>query len=378
VRDALVAVAVDPVAAADVLNRLDANDLGLVLAHGTGQRLGTSLAVSLRSAALPVPDWLEVHRFEAATRRARIMNGLGAIAPALDRSRIPWVVLKGPITAASYAAPEQREFIDLDILVPGDRLANVLATLSEVGIDDQNRSWSAYVRFGVAEFPVFVAGAPIDLHWHLIGLGRTRERFTVDIDEILSRRSSTTIGGVDVGRLDAEDHAIHVALHAGLSGATQIGSLRDVHETVRSSDLDWDEFVSRSRRFGAAPIIGHVLDRCNTILGTPVPGEVVSRLAPRSALAMRRWLDRRPHPWGDPGTAAFSGFAVTTARSGFRDSASRATEILGERVVGLAGRTGRWSAYDPDSPLFWNTQHGKTGDMTTYLDFAARQGHSTG
>ena len=188
VRDTLVAVARDPVAAGPRLRLLDPTELDMVLRHGTEQRLGTTLVVSLRSASLPVPAWLETHRFESASRRANIMNGLSNIAPALSEAEIPWAVLKGPVISSSFDSFEQREFADLDILVPGNRLAEVLDVFGDVGIDAQNHNWGAYQRYGVAEFPIFVAGAPIDLHWQVIGLAEMRKRFTVNVGDMLERQ----------------------------------------------------------------------------------------------------------------------------------------------------------------------------------------------
>jgi hypothetical protein len=373
VRGALIAVAQDSVAAGPLLRKLDPADLDIVLRHGTQQRLGTSLVVSLRSASLPVPEWLETHRFEAASRRANIMNGLSNIAPALSEAGIPWVVLKGPVISSSFDSFEQREFADLDILVPGDRLADVLDVFDDVGIDAQNHNWGAYQRYGVAEFPIFVHGAPIDLHWHVIGLAETRRRFTVNVGDMLKRRYKTSIGDIEVYRLDTEDHALHVALHAGLSGAHHIGLLRDVHETVRASNPDWEQLVARCRRFGVAPLVGQVLDRCQHVLGTPVPSGIPEELAPVPALSLRRRLDTRAHPWDVTPETAHSGFIIEASRSGAVNSVQRAAEMLSERVATRFGRSPRWNASDPKGALYWNRHSGGADGMAGYLAFAEQE-----
>jgi hypothetical protein len=370
VRDTLVAVVVDPGDASDRLGSLRATELALVLEHARAQKLGTAAASCLRFASLPVPAWLEAHRFDIATRRATIMSTLAKIAPALSKSGIPWVVLKGPVTAASFESPHLREFGDLDILVPGRSLADVLDVFAGIGVDDQNHNWGPYTRYGVAEFPVFIGGAPIDLHWHLIGLAKTRKRFNIAIDELLSRRQPVSLGGIDCYRLDTEDHLMHVALHAGLSGAGNLGLLRDVHETARSSDIDWEEFMTRSSAEGVGPLAGQVLDRCVTALGTPIPFAVSERMAPSSARALRRWLDGRVLPWTSASDNAFSGFLVSSSRSGISESAARAGEILGERASGLLGNQPRWSAYDPDGRLYWNRSADDPDSFQKYLEYA--------
>jgi hypothetical protein len=370
VRDTLVTLVRDPEAAADQLRSLDASHLEMVLKHAEAQKLGTAIAACLRSASLPVPDWLEAHRFKVASRKATIMGVLAQIAPAMNTSGIPWVVLKGPVTAASFASPHLREFGDLDILVPGRRLAETLEVLSRVGIDAMNQNWDPYVRYGVAEFPVFIGGAPVDLHWHLIGLGRMRKRFSIDINNLLSRRQPVSLGGVDCYRLDFEDHLMHVALHAGLSGAGNLGTLRDIHEIIGSGNIDWDEFVIRSKGGRAGPIVGQVLDRCASVLGTPVPEAVPVLLAPRSALVIRSRIDSRPRSWGNQAENAYSGFVVGAARSGARDTAAVARGMITGKVAMLFAPAPLWSAFDPSGPLFW--QRSTSEGIDRYLSMADR------
>jgi hypothetical protein len=373
IRDLLIAVINDPDAAADQLRSLDATCLEMVLEYGMAQKLSTAIVACLRSASLPVPDWLEAHRFKVAARRAVIEAGLARIAPAMNDSGIPWAVLKGPVTASSFSSPHLREFGDLDILVEGLDLADVLDVFAGVGIDDLNHNWEPYARYGVAEFPVIVGGAPIDLHWHLIGLSSVRQRFTVSIDQILDRRRSVSLGGVDCYRLDAEDHLGHVALHAGLSGAGNLGQLRDVHETVRANEIDWDEFMVRTKLHGVAPLVGHVLDRCVSVLGSPVPTSVIANLTPGSTLVARRWLDGRGHPWGDPSETSYSGLVVSVSRKGVMGTATRAAEMIWERAAGIAGRQPLWSAYDPESPLYWRGGQPGARGFDDYLAYSARE-----
>ena len=371
IRDTLVEVTRDPDAAGATLARVSGEELDAVLRAGVGHRLGSALVTGLQTARLPVPGWLETHRFDVATQRAHLMATLATIAPLLEATGIPWVVLKGPVTASAYERFEEREFADLDILVPGERLADVLAALDDAGVDAVNRNWDAYVRYRVAEFPVGLAGTSIDLHWHIIALDRTRRRFTIRTDELLARRQPVDIGGVACHQLDPEDNAIHLALHAGLAGAYRLGSLRDIHETVRSGDLDWDLVVDRARLGGAGPLVGHVLDRCRIVLGAPVPPEVAERLTPRWGLRCRRWLDAHPLPATGSYEKPYSGFLVATWRTGIISTLGRARELLSDRLATALGRPARWSAYDPEGPLFWQRPSGGEEAYAAYLDLAA-------
>jgi hypothetical protein len=343
-----------------------------VLRFGTKQGLGTCLVACLQAARIPVPEWLETHRFDLTVARATILRTLATIAPVLTAADIPWVVLKGPVIAKSADDPELREFKDLDLLVPGHRLGGALEVLETAGIDAMNRNWGAYLRYAVAEFPVHMLGTPIDLHWHLIGLGMIRKRFQIPIEDLLERRVMTITNQISFPALDAEDALIHVALHAGLSGATRIGWLRDVHLMLNEPALDWTNIVDRSRRYGAASLIGHVLDRCRVTLGSPVPPEVPERLTPRSALLARRAWDGRPPPHRGRPESSFSGFLVATSRAGPIGTAGRAQEILQDHVGRRRGHPPRWSAYDPQGPLYWARESGGASGLERYLEFASK------
>lgn len=372
IREILVAVALDPKQGSDKLALLRPSELTSVLQAGMAQGLGSALVASLHAERIPVPRWLEDHRFNVAMQRDRIMSTLAAIAPALTAAELSWVVLKGPAIAARYEWPKQREFADLDILVPGRCVRTALNALQEVGVDTLNRNWAEYLRYGVAEFPVFMAGTAIDLHWHVIGLEAKRKRFGIRVEEMLDRRKLVELEGIACWQLDPEDSAIHVALHAGLSGACRMGWLRDVDRTVRTDDVDWQVLASRALRYRVAPIVGHVLDRCRQVMGTPVPREVPELLTPRTALHARRWLDRDSLLLSKPAEYAYHGFAVEVSRAGMIPTLGRTRELLRDRLMEIASRAPGWSAYDPHGPLYWNRSTGGPDGLDRYLEYALR------
>jgi Uncharacterised nucleotidyltransferase len=372
VRQALLAVAADAATAAPALTGLAPEEVALVTRVGAAQGLGTTLVAVLRAAGLEVGEELEARRFDAAVRHERIMATLGRVAPALTDAGVPWVVLKGPVIADAFRPPARREFVDLDLLVAGPRLADGLEALRGAAAVTVNRNWEAYLEHAVAEFPVATADTTIDLHWHLIGLGTTRRRFTLPASEILERRRRALVGGVDAYRLDVEDHLLHVALHCGLGGANRLGALRDVHATVSSSPLDWDALVDRASRFGAGPIVGQVLDRSRRLLDTPVDPSVISRMAPPSGLVARALLDRLASDVSPEKLC--SGFPVAVARRGVSNTTGCLLELVRDRVGVATGRAPRWSAHDPSSSLFWLRPTGGRDGLQRYLQMAAGGG----
>ncbi len=370
VRDALIAMVRRPGEAGAVLAGLPPHERDQVLDAAVHHGLGTTVAVACHDARLPVPDRLQAHRFDMANRRAHIMAALAALAPALTAAGIPWAVLKGPVVAGYLPDPSQREFVDLDILVHGDRIAVALDALADAGAGHVNRNWAGPLRHGVAEFPVFIAGMPIDVHWHLVGLRKDRRRFTIPVAAMLERAGPVAWGDVVGHRLDAEDNAIHVALHEGLGGAWRLSGLRDVAAVAGAGDLDMDTVVRRAEDYGAGPVVGQVLDRCREVLDAAVPPQMVARLAPEAALRARRWVDRR---WSRGPEQPFSGIMVSAARRGSAATVAAASGQTLDRIRAAVGRHRHWSAYDPEGPLYWEDGSEDAAAFDAYCRMAAEE-----
>ena len=372
VREAVLAVARDPETAGPTLAALEPDDLASAMRACTNQGLGTACTVSLRRAGVPIPEWLERHRFDMAVQRTRILTLLAKIAPVLDASGIPWAVLKGPVTASSMDRPELREFVDLDILIPGARVADLIAALEAVGIEQMNQNWAAYVKHGVAEFPVQIDGVQIDVHWHLVPLRRTRRQFSIDIDAMLARRRRITFQGVEFPALDPIDHLIHVCVHAGVSGANKGGWLRDV-AAASAAVAEWSALVSRASSYRALPLVAQVLDRVDQQQLRPMP-PIVATKSPR-LVGWRRRRDTNARPSDTHEQRLFSGFPVAVARSSVGASVSATLITVAEHLTSDAGRPPRWSTFDPDSDLYWSNVSSES--LGEYLAYAGRSGSTS-
>ena len=370
VRDALIAIVRRPGEAGTILAGLPPEERDLVLDAAVHHGLGTTVAVACHDARLPVPDLLQAHRFDMANRRAHIMTALGALAPALTAAGIPWAVLQGPVVATYLPEPSQREFVDLDILVDGARIADALDAFGDAGASHVNRNWEGALRHGVAEFPAFVAGIPVDVHWHLVGLRKERRRFAIPVAAMLERARPVAWGSVTGRRLDPEDNAIHVALHEGLGGAWRLSGLRDVAAFAGAGDLDMDTLVRRALDYGAAPVVGQVLDRCREVLDAAVPPQVAGRLAPPAALRARRWVDRR---WSRGPRQPFSGIVVSAARRGSAATIAAASGQTADRILAAMGRERHWSAYDREGPLYWEHGSEDASAFGAYCRMAAEE-----
>lgn len=369
-RQALIDLVRNPQSFANDVLTMDPPDVEAVLQAAALQALGSSAALTLRKAGATVPDWLEAHRLNAAATSMLAMRTLAAIAPVLNEAGVDWAVLKGPVVSAAFDKPEEREFVDLDILVAGGQLETVLEVLGSVGIDDMNKNWEGYLEHGVAEFPVLVLNTAIDLHWHLIALASKRRSFDFDISAMLSRRRAVDIFGHSYPALDPTDHLIHLCVHAGLSGGNRLSWLRDIAATTVKDPPPWDEFIARSRVIGVAPMAGQLLDRTALVLSAPVPEAVRMALVNPSALATRRYADRLHRPLARAKRRLFSGLPVSAARSGFFATALQAMQIAMTITSTRMGFGPSWSAADENGPLYWNRPSGDACVRQRYMDLA--------
>lgn len=196
-----------------------------------------------------------------------VLDGLGTILDGL-----PWVTMKGPVLSEhAHPAPGLRSYNDVDVLVSPAALREVSARLLAAGWSVVDyRDMLCNVQTPGEMHWVSPAGVLVDLHWSLINMSRTRRRFSIVTDDLLSRRVSVPVGLSPTWTLDGADSLTHVCLHAALTGADKMLLLLDADQLARRV-TDWDGVVARARDWGAAPAVGIVLARARALLDTPIP-----------------------------------------------------------------------------------------------------------
>ncbi|MEZ5247560.1 MAG: nucleotidyltransferase family protein [Acidimicrobiales bacterium] len=338
---------VDWVAATAPLDGPDADGfLALVATH----RLQAALHDACDRAGRPVDGRIAQRVADDRVLRLRASGVLDAAAAAFDERAIPWVAFKGPVVASMLPRPELRGFNDLDLLVARDRFGDAIDALVSVGAEELNRNWDPYVDHVVGEVPIEMASVPIDLHWHVIGLGRTRADVAFDPAAMLARRRGVRVGERDVPAFDPVDQLLHLATHAGLSGATRLDQLRDIGAVVLGASIDWPTFIARARDARVARLVGHTLDRAAIAVGVPVDDGVLVDLA-GSSLRRRRRFD------GD-GVTSLRRFGVHWRRDGVAATARSIARSVGAMGPALPGRPRGWDFADPQSVLYHDRPSG--------------------
>ena len=241
--------------------------LRLVAAH----RLSGLLDAAVRAGDLRVDDVRRsevehLHR-QISTRVLLLDTTLLAVAAELSNWGVPVRVLKGASMATLYPDPLWRPYVDVDLLVPGDRFADAAAALHDLGY--QRRSVELRPgfdrRFSKGATFHRTGDANIDLHRTFVA---GPYAFLIEPGDLFDRPSVFEVSGNFLEALSPEAGFIHSCVSATLSDAQpKLITLRDVVQNYRNPELDADEV----RRLSDAWQIGHVVNTTtatvNRVLG---------------------------------------------------------------------------------------------------------------
>jgi hypothetical protein len=243
---------------------------GRVHHHAENTSLSPSIKADLR------------HAYQASVaNHLRSTAALRWVASVLETAGVPWLTYKGPVlNEVVYRRPDERDYVDIDILVPGGGLGRALEHLEDAGCTLLEHGWRRLLAERPGELNLALPdGTLADLHWHVLYNPRLRRQFNVPTGELLQRRQWVDVKGASVPTLDELDTLIVVALHACRTGGHRLVWLKDVEQLVLRSSLDWDALVTRSRTAGAARAVATVLLRARDVLGLSVPDDVLAVLA---------------------------------------------------------------------------------------------------
>jgi hypothetical protein len=265
------AVRREPAAGDDALRALPAEHDPLLVDAARFHRISPAVHVALkRATGRTVPELAEDH---SAQRRRHLLTllELERLATVLDAAGVPWAAFKGPVLATLvYERPDLRFYNDLDVLVDPTGLRDVLQALDVHGVDYVDRNWRLIARDARGELTALLPhGTALDLHWSLINDARVRRQFRLGTRDLLSRRVHRKVGAREVPVLEPHDRVVHLAVHAALSGGYRLLWLADLDRALAFCDAD--TLLERTRQTGTTLVVAAVLERCNRVLGTPIP-----------------------------------------------------------------------------------------------------------
>jgi hypothetical protein len=185
----------------------------------------------------------EVSRFDRAVeisrRRTTIMLlELERVLAALAEVGCQPVVLKGASLAlTAYEAPEDRWFVDLDLLVPPEEQATVYDVLDRLGyrFSEPRHAVKYYQKYHFHRILTSNQGICIEVHW-AVTLPRSIYRF--DLDALRARAGKHPLGKLSLRAPHAVDQILHGVLQSIPSGYADLRRLLDLHRLDALIDDD--------------------------------------------------------------------------------------------------------------------------------------------
>jgi hypothetical protein len=255
------------------------------------QRVGPLLFGGLKSQKLdglvPPPlrdEWQMMYRTNAV-RNLRLYGELAEVSKLLQQSGMAVIVLKGAWLAATvYCQPALRFMYDLDIMVARKDLPRAVQALGKRGYRSYVQSTPEECFAGSHHWPrLFREGgiAGIEVHWNLTEPGET---WNIEPVSLWDRAAPVTLAETIALSLCPEDALLHLCLHLTHAHLFEKGNspLCDIDRTVRHFEktLDWQAVEQRARDWGWQRGAHLALYLASTMLQTPVPPQVITRLEP--------------------------------------------------------------------------------------------------
>ena len=242
--------------------------------------------------------WRQLFSGSGCSSAALQLTSYRTIAAIRGRGRVTLPGREGSCSRRGVVRRSQpvRWFTDVDVLVRRQDFGKVIDGLVE------GRFRRALGQLERLPRPRGVRGAArprpdstVDLHWHLVGIGAERRELAWEMAPLFERAERISLGSDEVATLDAEDTLLHLCINGGLDGAgTLIRTRRHRRRrTERPGRLDGVRRPSAgTARAGA--LCAAVLQRCASIVGTPLPHGLLAELEPfRGWLRVNVFVDRR-------------------------------------------------------------------------------------
>jgi hypothetical protein len=307
-------------------------------------------------------------RTEQVLRHLTTLADLAPVAAAFDAAAIRWVVVKGPVAAATlWPSADMRDYKDLDVIVDPGRLGDAIELLDGLGAEQLDVNWGLIRRQMRAELSfVLPRGTLLDLHWHPVNDTRLRRALRWDVGELLARRRTVRVGSLGIPALDPADSAVHLAYHAVHSGGHRLLWLADVAYGLAAADPAVVAARAEAARLGL--LVQVAADRVDRVIGpTPtLPWTSARGNAWRTAMAA---VDARAEV-PRPGLSGHSG--KTRVGSTRPTTAASVLELLAASLGHVVHRRGAADRVLPDNPLY--VPDGDLGARREYLAAVAREG----
>lgn len=369
----------------------DAGDrvLRFVTLHGwaplrsAAQRHGITGCLWSAVRAAGLDDVADSHPIRAAHfadlgRHLRTLSDLAAIDNDLRCAGVDFCAVKGPVLAeVVYPRPDLRSYVDLDLVVAPAGLSGALSALERSGWELLDQNWPLMHSLRIGQVRLRArSGTVLDLHWHLLSKQSRRADFGLGRSTWAPHLRWVQVGTAKVRTLDPVMTLIHLGVHAALTGGHRLVWVKDIDAAVRNEAPGWDEVCRRAALAKAGPPVALMLGRARSLLGTPVPDDVLRELVPEPRWRTLTALTDRLAPVSRGRGGASAGRLVArSARSDGRASVRelrRRTLSVVRPATGGSRRSSAW-LFDPTDGRSLTFPAGDAAARRAYLDLVAEQ-----
>ena len=268
-----------------------------------------------------------------AERNRFLFEELLGLLALFEANDIPAVPLKGPALAmALHGDVGMRQFGDLDIFVPADRVPHAKKVLADRGCHFRLSSQGSVL----AEYEGRNGCVGIDLQWVF---APKQYSFPIDIEQFWAGVEPVLLGSARVLQPSPGDQVRLLTAHAAKHCWSKLGWIIDMAVFIQRHylTLDWRRELEQSRHLGGERLVLLGARLATDVLGTALPGEVMSAMQADTAVAsLATGLRRRLFaPVTDPNSvrgsygAVEAGLIYINARERVRDKLPYVWHLLG-------------------------------------------------
>ena len=197
----------------------------------------------------------------------------------LDARGLRPVTLKGAaLRISAYADSAQRNFGDVDLLLPESDIDRAASSLVAAGYDLGDQEIVARYRRDHFHYRLTnPSGFQVELHWALLPPGAAMD---LSPERLMGRSLTVERSGEPAIRIpSAEDMVLHLASQETEDWFSTIRRLVDIDRVVRAeAEFDWGYLQSAAIECNLGPVLGFALQLARRLLSTPIPAGLVRRL----------------------------------------------------------------------------------------------------
>jgi hypothetical protein len=233
-------------------------------------------------------------------RNEAILQEIAGLASVLNAVSVVPVLMKGGahLVSGLYADPGHRIMVDLDLLVPADRIDDCAAALRPLGYEALwDNGYPAHHHYP----PLGRNGGPVSVELHAAALDDPFSRL-LPADEMLLSASAMQVRGARIAVPSPQARLIQAIAHAQLSNHGYLYgeiALRELLDAARLSQnhraqLDWHDIGRRFSTARATVALGYHVDAMHVLLGLPVPPQLSAHAVARALMAAAVWQVAHP------------------------------------------------------------------------------------